>query len=53
MELAEKTVLDLLMEEEKKDRRLSEHEILKILKDVLLGLKEMHGHNIYHQDVKV
>jgi serine/threonine protein kinase len=39
MELAEKTVYDLLADLQKKGKSLSEGEILKILKDTVLGLK--------------
>ena len=53
MELAQKTVLDLLTETDAKNQNLTEHQILKILKDTALGLKEMHELNVFHQDVKV
>lgn len=32
---------------------MSEMQILKILRDVALGLKEMHEQGIMHHDVKV
>lgn len=40
MEYAEKTVFDLIMESEKKNSiQLSENQILKIIKEVALGLQ--------------
>jgi len=39
MELGQKTVLDLLTETDSKNQNLTEHQILKILKDTALGLK--------------
>ena len=41
------------MENEKKGKPMSEYQIIRILKDVALGLKEMHETGIVHRDVKV
>lgn len=54
MEYCPRTVFDLLVETEKQGSlKLSENQILKILRDVVLGLQEMHAVGIMHQDVKV
>lgn len=53
MELADKTVYDLLAAAEKANRALSEAEIIKIFKETVLGVKEMHDLGIIHQDLKV
>lgn len=54
MEYAEKTVYDLLVEGQKKGgTKLTEKQILKILKETALGLQEMHAVGIMHHDVKV
>lgn len=53
MELAEKTVYDFIAAAEKTNRALTENEILKIFKDTIYGVKEMHDLGIIHQDLKV
>ena len=54
MEFCPRTVYDMLVESEKQGTlKLSELQILKILKDTALGLQEMHEVGILHQDVKV
>ena len=53
MELAEKTVYDFIAAAEKTNRALTESEILKIFKETILGVKEMHDLGIIHQDLKV
>lgn len=53
MELAEKTVYDILEEESKKEKHLSEKDVLRILKETCEGVKEMHDCGILHQDIKV
>ena len=53
MELAEKTVYDFIATAEKTNRALTESEILKIFKETILGVKEMHDLGIIHQDLKV
>lgn len=36
----------------KKKKRLSEAEAVERLREVCLGLKEMHDHSILHRDIK-
>lgn len=53
MELAEKTVYDLLAAAEKTNRTLTEAEIIRIFKETAKGVKEMHDLGVIHQDLKV
>ena len=53
MELAQRTVYDMLADAEKHNRPITEEEILRVFRETAEGIQEMHKNGIFHRDLKV